>query len=490
MEATPRHHTPRNPDRPTRGPAVDKIARAKGARLMPWQARAVDVALELDEPSVPPTGGPARRPYHYGIVVVTVPRQAGKTFLESNVADHRCLTVPRGRVWVTMQNGKTADEWMREEHFDSLASARAFGVPGSPACHYRLSKRAGSVGVKWPALGSTFTTFAPKRDALHSKQSDLVLVDEAWAHNAETGADLRQAIRPTMNTRHGPQLWIVSTLGDDSSAYLDEYVDLGRSALADPAARVCFIDYGICDDADPDDLDQVAAAHPAYGHTLTWQALQDARLEFADDPNGWARAYGNRATRTRSAAIPPALWAAAGLPRPDVPDRAGLAVDATPLGDQVALGAGWRDAEGHGWVEPILSGPPTRETPEQIAHLARTRSGGRLVADRASIGALDVLDAVARHHPDVTVDYLTMHEYASSCGTFERGILEGTVHHTNDPGLDAAVEVATKRPAGDGAFMWGRKDAAGSIADLVACTIALRANDTAPAPKRKPVAYA
>ena len=91
----PRHHTPRS-DAPTRGGAVAVIAEAKRAPLMPWQRRAVDVALEVD---------PASGLYRYGIVVVTVPRQSGKTKLESDVADHRCLSIPRARVWLAMQNG-------------------------------------------------------------------------------------------------------------------------------------------------------------------------------------------------------------------------------------------------------------------------------------------------------------------------------------------------------------------------------------------------
>lgn len=481
MEAPPRHHTPRNPARPSRGRALSVIASAKRAPLMPWQRRAADVALELD---------PATGTYWYSIVVVSVPRQAGKTKLESDLADHRCLTTPRARVWVTMQTGKTVDEWMREEHFTALRAASAFGVPGTASARYSLSKRAGSVGVKWPALGSTFTTFPPRRDALHSKQSDLVFVDEAWIHDAAAGADLRQAIRPTMNTRPGAQLWVVSTMGDDGSVYLDDYVTMARESLDNPTARVCFIDYGIPDDGDPDDLEAIAAHHPAYGHTLTRRALEDAREEFRDDPAGWARAYGNRPTRTRTSAIPAALWAAAARPRPDVPDRAGLAVDATPSGSLVAAGTAWRDDTGHGYTEPVLYGRPSRETPDQLAAIARRRAGGRIVADRAAIGALEVLDAVARHHDDLDIEYLTMHEYASACGIFERGIIDDTLHHCNDPDLTANVEVATKRPAGDGAFMWGRKDAAGSIAALVACTNALRAYDTMPAPKRRPVAHA
>ena len=478
--ALPRLHTQRS-DRPTKGGQVAKIAQAKRAPLMPWQRDAVDVALEVD----PDTGL-----YHYGIVVVTVPRQAGKTKLESDVADHRCLTVPRARVWITMQNGKTVDEWMREEHFASLAAAPVFGVPGSASCRYSLSKRAGSVGVKWPARGSTFTTFPPTREALHSKQSDLVLVDEAWAHGTETGADLRQAIRPTMATRPGSQLWIVSTEGDDSSTYLEDYLVKARTTIGQPGINVALIDYGIPDDADPEDLDVIADWHPAYGHTLSRAALEAARVDFGDDSAGWARAYGNRRTRTRDSAFPPGLWAAAGTPRVALPDRAGIALDATPDGARFALGAQWARPDGHRLAEVIEAGDPARDTPAFIAQVVRRHGEGRLIVDRGSVGAVELVDAVARHDPNLEVEYTTATQYAAACGSFYRGIIDATTHHFNDPDLDSAAEVAVKRDAGDGGFVWGRKHAAGSVAELVAVTLAGRALDTLPAPLRRPAAYA
>ena len=441
---------------------------------MPWQRDGVDVALEHD---------PATGLNRYGIVVVSVPRQSGKTKLEGDVADHRCLTLPRARVWITMQNGKTVDSWMRSEHFANLAGAKAFGVPGTKSARYLLTKRAGEVGVLWPALGSSFLTFPPKRDALHSKQSDLAMIDEAWAHNAEQGADIRQAVRPTMATRPGAQLWIVSTMGDDSSTFLDDYIEMGRASLGNPNTRVCFIDYGIPDDADPEDLDVIAEHHPAYGHTIGMQTLVDAREEFGGDVAGFARAYGNRATRTRETAIPASVWNTAGRPRLEVPARAGIALDVTPGGDRAAVAAAWRDDQHHAYLEVLYSGPPTRELPRLLVDLAR-RNQAPLTVDRASVGALEVIDAVAREPHAPEVKYLTMGEYASACGTLYRGILDDTAHHFHQPELTAAVEVATKRDLGDGGFGWGRAKSAGSIAELVAASVALKAFDQLPAGRR------
>ena len=468
MPAEPRHHTPRS-DLPTRGRGVGAIARAKGRPHMPWQALAADVSHEYD----PDTGL-----YRYGIIVVSVPRQAGKTKLEGDVADHRCLTKPRARVWITMQNGKTVDSWMRSEHFTDLAGAAAFGRPGTPSCRYALSRRAGEVGVLWPALGSSFLTFPPRRDALHSKQADDAFIDEAWAHNAEVGADIRQAVRPTMATRADARLWIVSTLGDDSSTFLDDYIDLGRASLGNPDTRVCFVDYGIPDDADPEDLDVIAAHHPAYGFTIGRQTLVDAREEFGTDVAGFARAYGNRATRTRETAIPSSVWAAAARGRVDVPDRAGIGFDVTPGGDRAAVAAAWRDGD-QAFGEVLHAGPTSRELPQLLVDLARLRRVP-ITVDRASFGALEVLDAVARLSPTTDVRFLTMGEYAQACGMVYRGVFDDTFHHFNDPDLTGAVELVTKRDLGDGGFGWGRKSSAGSIAELVAVTVALKGFDQLP----------
>ena len=58
---------------------------------MAWQRRVADVALEVDD----------HGRYFYQLVIVTVPRQSGKTTLFGSVLDHRALIVPRARCWFT-----------------------------------------------------------------------------------------------------------------------------------------------------------------------------------------------------------------------------------------------------------------------------------------------------------------------------------------------------------------------------------------------------
>jgi phage terminase large subunit-like protein len=488
--APPRHHTRRS-SRPSRGYQVAVLAEAKGRPLLPWQRDAVDVALEID----PETGH-----YWYSIVVVTVQRQAGKTKLIGDTADHRCLSIPRGRVWFTQQTGNDAATWMREEHHASLEDAAGlFGEKSSPKCRYEISKRAGAVGVRWKGIGSTFYAFPPKEDAMHSKQSDLTVVDEAWAHDAAKAAELRQAIRPTMATRRGAQLWIVSAAGHDGSEMLAEYVAMGLLALDDPNSRVCFIDYGIPDDADPEDLETILAWHPAYGFTQTRESFLAARQDFANDPAGWARAYGTRGTKTRSSLWPDHVWAECGAGRPEIPDLAGVAFDLTPRGDEGSLAVSWRDEADRPWVELLAAGPLERDFPDLVAKVARRRTGA--LVDKASRdrGAralvqydprsttnLEVVDALARHHDDVEARAVTTAQLSQGWGVLTRAVFAREFRHSNQADLTDATQAATQAPSGDGGNVPVRKTSSGSIAPLVAGTVALGVYDRRPRERRKP----
>ncbi len=428
---------------------------------MPWQRAAVDVALEID----PATGG-----YWYRSVLVTVPRQAGKTKLEGDVADHRCLSLRGGRVWLTAQTGKDASAWMRDEHHAQLSEVAAF------AGRYRASRRAGQEGVEWPSTRSTFRVFAPLRDSLHGKQGDLIFIDEGWSLDPDQGADVEQATTPTMNTRPGSQRWLVSTRGDDHSTWFEGHYGAAVAAMADPTARACIIDYGLSDGEDPEDLEAVALRHPAIGFTTPMDALRAARETFGDNVAGWARAFGNVPTHATTLAFPPAAWTAAGRPRPAaLPQLVGLGLDVTPDGSRLAIAAAWRHEDGTARVELLHADSWTPATLDPFMAL------GDPLYDPTNPAALHALETCRATGQPVPV-----REYAAACLAFRTGILTGTTHHHHQPDLDAAAMVAATSPKGDGGFGWRRSTSTGSIAELVAATLAVRDLDTMPPPAPKP----
>src|SRR5215475_9277242 len=102
--------TSRTTSRATFGGAVAAMAAAYGRPLMPWQSYVADVGLEVD----------ADGRFVYKLIIVTVPRQSGKTTLFGAVLDHRALVVPRARCWFTMQSAKDAVDWLTNEHWPLL----------------------------------------------------------------------------------------------------------------------------------------------------------------------------------------------------------------------------------------------------------------------------------------------------------------------------------------------------------------------------------
>ncbi|MDG4863291.1 terminase large subunit, partial [Streptomyces sp. T-3] len=301
--AAPRWSTPRDLRAATWGGHVAKLAAAMGTPLMPWQITVADTALEID---------PATGYLRYPLVVVTVPRQSGKSTLLRPVIARECLATDDASCWLTAQRRNDA-----RDHWVNMVRS----IERSPLGELTTCRRAnGSESLTW-ATGAELRPFAPSEDALHGKTSRWVGVDEAWAFDAAQGAALMQAIVPTQATQEGAQIWIVSTAGTARSAWLRNMVDQGREECrAGGPASFAYFEWSIPDDSDLTDPQVYAEHHPAVGHTITPAALERARQ--AMDPAEYARAYGNYWTTAAGFAIAPALWEACRTREPFAPGAA------------------------------------------------------------------------------------------------------------------------------------------------------------------------
>src|SRR5258708_10061494 len=116
---TPKWATRRRPEREPFGLELARVAAKRGKPFVRWQLAAAEIGCEIDGR----TGLPA-----YRKVLITVPRQQGKTTLYLSWQLHRC-TAPR---WVhpqrsafTAQSGKDArDKWL-DELFPLIRRSRA-----------------------------------------------------------------------------------------------------------------------------------------------------------------------------------------------------------------------------------------------------------------------------------------------------------------------------------------------------------------------------
>jgi hypothetical protein len=313
---------------------------------------------------------------------------------------------------------------------------------------------------------------------LHSKQSDLVIVDEAWRHNADRGAELMQGIGPTQATRPGAQVLITSTAGAvDTSTFLKPLVDRGRAG--DPA--LAYLEYSIPDDVDPFDLDQIVARHPAVGWTIDRAFIARESGILVDMPGEFARAYGNRWTQTLERVIDPGAWARAATADTMAAGRPAIAADIALDRSRAAILACHR-----GVIEVVASRPGTDWVAAELLAVIAAQSPAAVVVDRVGPSATLADDLTAA---GVDLFPLTAAVYAAACARFEDDLTNRRIRYRLHPALDAAVDGAAKRPYGEG-WAWGRRNAAAPIPELVAATLASWADQHRPADPVRPVADA
>lgn len=455
----PKFWTPRDETYPTRGNRQREFARIWMRKpLMPWQELVLDVAGEYD----PGTGRPLRP-----LVVVTCQRQGGKSHVCFVKKAERCFSVDGYRSWYTAQTGQDARRAFLkfdEEH-----------VQGTPLAHFARTLRGnGNEQMQFPNT-STIRPHPPTEKSLHGTQGDDNDVDEGWAFSETEGKALMQAISPTHLTRPNAQTWVWSAGGTASSTWLAELVARGRDG--DPA--IAFFEWGIPDDLDLDDLDEIATYHPAYGYTVDAHSIRNLRAEISDDAE-FARAAGNRWTEVVGGAIPAEQWTAARHddeipPEAPVGYGAARAVD----GSDVTLAAASR--VGDEIVVEVLDVLPAYGAAEQI----RTWVDRALVAidptgpsaplrDQCALAGVRLADMSA------TAAHSTVTALLDGLGT------TGSIGFRPHESLEQAVKVAGLRTVGDGGKAWARVRAGASISSLEAATSAIWALTHAPKPARKP----
>jgi hypothetical protein len=425
---------------------------AMGMEPMPWQQLVADVAGEVD-----PVTGLFRR----SVVVVTVPRQCGKTTLVHGWSWLRCLSVADTRAAYTAQTHKDA----RDRFLDGLELIRR----GALREHITPRLSSGSERLVFPN-GSTDRLFAPLPDALHGSANDHVGVDEVFAFDLGRGQELEQAIIPTFTTRRlrapGPQLWLFSTAGTDLSTWLRKWVDLGRGAVGDPSSPVAYFEWAAPEDADPYDESIWPDVHPGLGHTASYQALRDAAAVMSREEFG--RAYLNLWSKSADRVIPAPAWAACQDPGAVCPTRGPvLAFDVAYDRSAAAVAVAAPRPDGRTHVEVIDARPGTHWVADRVDELRR-RWRARVAADPAGPAGSIVAELQGRRVP---LELVRAGAYAAACGGFFDAVLEGRVVHIGQAPLDDAAAAASRRPMGD-AWAWGRKASAADISPLVAVTIA------------------
>jgi len=420
------------------------VAEQLGQPLMPWQRMVADVASEIDDD----TGLPAFRE-----VVVTVPRQSGKTTLVLAWELHRCLMWGRPqRVAYTAQTGSDARRKLIDDQAPLLLDS-AF-----KAAVLKVHKAQGNEAIVF-RNGSRIDVLATTDSAGHGRTLDLPILDEVFAD-----ADDRreQALLPAMATRRDAQLFVVSTMGTEASSYLNRKVETGRAAVVEGAnTGVAYFEWSADINVDIDDPRVWYSCMPALGHTISVETVRHARRTMSE--GDFRRSMLNQKTVSDERVIPVSVWeqACSGSVVVEGKLRFGFDVNSERSAAAVVV------ADDQGRCELIEFREGLGWCVDRLVELWR-KWESPVVLDAFGPAGSFADELVAR---GVNVVRYSTREMAYACGSLFDRLADGRVRVRSSDVLDGAVAGARRRATGD-AWVWARKDGDSDVCPLVALTLA------------------
>jgi hypothetical protein len=415
---------------------------------MPWQRYVADVAGEVD----PVSGLPC-----YRDVILSVPRQSGKTLLMWAVSADRCMAVwPGGARQTVAWTAQTGSDGRKKWTKDLLPMTRESALSAAVG---KITEGMGNESVEWLSE-SSINLLSTNTGSGHSLSLDLAMLDELW-HDKDERRD--QSLRPAMSTKPAAQMWSVSTMGNAASTAWNRKRDLGRSSVDDDAdSGVAYFEWSCPEDEwDPTDPESWATFMPALGHTVTEDVVK-ADLAVMD-PDEAKRAYGNiTLTVGGDRLIPAELWRRVSQRSVEVGEGRGFGLAVTE--DRAMAAIAVADADGN--VELVEHRAGTKWIVERCDELTE-RWGGRVAVDAAGPAGSLAGELAAAFE-------VKGNGYVRACQTFYDGICEATIAVRSDDALDAAAGGVVRRNVGD-SFVWSRKSSTADVSPLEAATLAVAA---------------
>lgn len=412
---------------------------------MPWQRMVADVAGEYDER----TGLPA-----YREVVVTVPRQSGKsTLILVTMLDCALMWGGPRRIAYTAQTGLDARQKVIND-FLPVLERTSFRLTLD-----RMLRGAAETAIEFRS-GSRLEVLATAEDSGHGRTLDMGIIDEAFADEDDRR---EQALVPAMTTRADAQLHVHSTMGTPRSVLLNRKVQVGRAvAEAGITSGIAYFEWSAPDDADPADPATWYRCMPALGHTITESTVQHARATMTDGE--FRRAYLNQTREHDARWLPDGAWAARrhpdGLGWPDDGASVFLGFDGSYNNDSTALVG--CTAEGHLFKVAVWERPKdaadTWVVPRDEVDVAVRLAFGRwhvigMGVDR-SRWIRETQEWADTFGDEVVVDVRqSPAEMAPACAAFYKAVVTGRITHDGDPDLARHIASAITRETPDGAYI-------------------------------------
>lgn len=447
----PRWATKRDQNRKTLGDQVGAISELLGKKLMPWQLEAFRTALETDEEGN----------LVYNRVILTVPRQNGKTWMVMVLMCWWATMWPEPqRIIYSSQDGIAANERLIQEMAPLIEHSKLRPLWASTFRGIGLQH----VDFKDPKgkLTGTIGIVSSKDSSGQGKTLDLVVCDEAWK---DTDNRRELSLLSTMITKANSQIWVISTAGTEASVYLARQRDMGRAAVAEGRKDgIAYFEWSAPEDADYRDHDVWRSCMPSLGHTITEKKVQEVLDQ--SPPDDFKRMQLNMWVQSQDAAIPVALWnavRAADLSmRESAPGDVVFALDIDPDLTTASIAV----ADHKKRCKVIHFGLTPSEAKAKAIELGLEYSTGVVIDAHGQ--AMDFKRSIEQ--AGVKVHLYDPSDMKQACAHLINAISDREIEIGSDERLDRAARTATKRIDKD-TWSWARTGDT-DITPLVALTMA------------------
>ena len=458
----PAYSPTRDPSYLTEGGEIANVARLLGIELMPWQRHVVDIATEYR------LNDAGQRVYRYRTVLISVPRQSGKTTLMTPVRLHRLMTRPGIDAFATAQTGKDA----RARIMKMIEQVEMSPLAGL----FKSSRQNGAEGLQCIGNKSKLIRFSPVAGALHGETPHLVDFDEIWKYSEQLGDMLLGGASPGQITLGGQaQIWMISTKGTAQSTFMNKWVEAGEAGT-DPS--LAFFDWRKPEGMDLDEPATWWAYHPALGNTITEDDLRKEMYSEGMSLSERVRAYGNLLTIAGEQIIPAEVWDDAAHDHETIPawDQIGVGVEVAPGNSCAAVVAGWWDEDDNPNVRVLHQAPGTSWLPQYLLEL-RENFGITPAADDAGPvkRVTEALHPIGTDEDDaiVPIRRLSLAERSTADLTLLAAARDDrTLRHDGSLPLSQAVAAAQLRTS-NGVERIDRDRSLGPVPSLIAASIAL-----------------
>lgn len=405
-----------------------------------------------------------------GGVVMSIPRQVGKTYDVGGVLVGLSLEFPGTRaVWTSHHNRTTTNTFRAMQALvnrKGIAPHLAMNGIRTANGEQEIRFANGSIIM----FGAREQGFGRGMDAI-----DIEVFDEAQILSIKALEDMVPATNQARHP-HGALVFFLGTPPRPTDPG-EAFTSKRQKAIDGKTADQMYVELSADPDADPDDRKQWAKANLSFPHRTPLESMLRMRENIPDE-DSWLREALGIWPVTGGGLISADAWRALVDVKSEPLDPVSFGVYVNRSQTQAAIGvAGYRaDGKFHVGIVPastdspdVTSLPGTGWIPGRVKELVgKWHPCATVIDERSSAGSL-IEDIAALGVDVVKTSATTM---ANACVRFLSAVNEDELRHHGSAALQASVISGKPRDLAD-SWAWDRKDKTSDITQLVAVTLAL-----------------